>query len=131
MITIDNTQFPIVFVRYGSVNEEDLSDFLLRLEPVYQRGHLAIIADATQASISDATAERRRILAEGLKKIVDKYPNHVISEAVILSNPLVRGILTAVNWVRDPKSFPHKAFKNEAEAVAWTKEQIRAARQLS
>lgn len=44
-----------------------------------------------------------------------------------MSNPLARGILTAVNWVRDPNSFPHKAFKNEVEAVAWTHAQLHLA----
>ena len=80
-----------------------------------------VIVDLSQmTSVPNATV--RRIIAEGENRTAALETSYNKGNAIVISNPLVRGGMTAVYWVSSPK-FPWRFFGTAAEAEHWVMQQ--------
>jgi hypothetical protein len=52
---------------------------------------------------------------------------HSVGVALVIPSPMIRGVLKAILWI-EPMPQPHKLCAGEAEAVAWLKERLAAAK---
>ena len=73
--------------------------------------------------IMSATALQRRIFSEHL----ERFEHHDIAynrgSALIVPNAMIRGIVTAVFWLKKPR-FPNECFPTREEAVTWALERL-------
>lgn len=70
------------------------------------------------ANLGGATARQRRILGDHLERFEPHDLAWNQGSAIIVPNAVLRGIVTAVFWLKSPR-FPHESFRTKAEAVAW------------
>lgn len=100
----------------GSFSEDDVRGFLEHLRAAAgQAGAGSLILDITHDVPMPTPVQRKKIT-----DIISKAPNLnlVAGHALVVSSPLARGALTAINWVVRPK-FDEKIFGNPGDAVAW------------
>jgi hypothetical protein len=100
----------------GTFTEEDVHGFLAHLR--YAAAHAAkgsLILDITHDVPMPTPVQRKKIT-----DIISHAPNLdlVAGHALVVSSPVARGALTAINWVVRPK-FDEKIFGNPPAAVAW------------
>jgi hypothetical protein len=85
-------------------------------------GHLAIgvpyvlLFDLTRAGMPNAVQRRR--LANHVRDHSMAIRRSVRGLGVLLTSPVVRGMVTAIFWVAPPP-VPYRLFSTRAEAVAW------------
>jgi hypothetical protein len=64
------------------------------------------------------TAKQRKTMGDHLAR----FEHHDIAfnrgSAIVVPNPFVRGVVTAVFWLRPPR-FPHQSFATRDEAIRW------------
>jgi len=83
----------------------------------------AWIVDARR--VREATARQRQILAQHLKRFEPLDTTWNVGTGFVVDNPLVRGFLTAVFWLSQPK-FHHAEFGELEEAQAWCRARLEA-----
>jgi hypothetical protein len=128
-IVVDFDPFPIVLTQLPARIEADAAramyDLLeegLRARP----GPFLSIVDTTRVeALPDAVT--RRILAEqGSPWLRDRIRDHGLGSVLVVSNPLVRAGLTAINWIRTSLSEDGVA-ADLREAAAWARPRLEAA----
>ena len=107
----------------SEVADSALSDFqqeLQRVSPDLDTPH-AWIADF--AGILSTTAVQRKMFASHQQKVeaVDRF--HKAGAAIFISNAVVRGAVTAVDWLKPPV-YPYRFVSTREEALLWTAEQL-------
>jgi hypothetical protein len=80
------------------------------------------------AGITSATAKQRRLFSEHLKRFERHDVTYNQGSALIVPNSFVRGIVTAVFWLKQPR-FPNECFPTRPEAIAWAAERLARANQ--
>jgi hypothetical protein len=84
-----------------------------------------LIFDLSHAAIPDAV--QRQKLAAHLRDNDKEIRRWVRGLGVILTRPLVRGIVTAIFWV-SPPPIPSKIFSTQSEAAEWAQSLVDGAR---
>lgn len=118
-IEVDESRWPLVVIRWpsGSVTDDDVEEFLRLSKTHLLRGQrFASLHDGVRASGLDS--KQRRRMSEHVndsRRLLERW--HVAA-AIVSPSALVRGIVTAVNWV-SPPPFPQRQFATRAEAEAW------------
>lgn len=103
----------------GEFSDQDVEGFLSHLRDVVEhRVPGQLILDITH-DVGMPTAVQRKQIAE----IIGRATNLQLvgGHAVVVNSAVVRGTLTAINWVVRP-SFEEKVFGNPRDAVAWLAE---------
>jgi hypothetical protein len=77
------------------------------------------------AGILQATANQRRLFSEHLKRFEPHDLAYNQGSALLVPNTFVRGIVTAVFWLKPP-SFPNECFATIEDARAWAERQLLA-----
>jgi hypothetical protein len=98
--SIDESRWPLVVVAMPrqSMSDVELVKFLDRLSQFCERGEqYVLIVDVRPAPPLAPT--QRRIVAERLDQLAEKYPNTMRGVAVVLSNTVQRGILKVLTWL--------------------------------
>jgi hypothetical protein len=75
------------------------------------------------ASLMEATARQRKLFSEHLQRFEPHDVAYNQGSALIVPNAFVRGIVTAVFWLKRPR-FPNECFSTRAEAIAWAEQQL-------
>ena len=75
------------------------------------------------AGIVQATAGQRRLFGEHLKRFESHDVAFNQGSALLVPNPFVRGILTAVFWLNPPR-FPNECFGTLVEAREWAEQRL-------
>lgn len=123
---VDDSKFPLVFVVYpASVLPGALESFEKDLRAVYQRGPLAVIVDVSAVNPTTVSALDRKELASRMDSVTRDFPNTIISEAVVFSSTIIRGMYMAYNWVKQDKSYPSKSFSSVEQARVWSLQMIK------
>ena len=72
------------------------------------------------------SASQRRRLAEFEARFEEHDRRYGVGVALVSSNAVVRGLITAVFWLKPPV-YPHRFFSDGEDAMVWLKEQLDAA----
>jgi hypothetical protein len=122
---IDTSAFPLVHITYPSHAElHQIDEFVEALGVIHQRGRMSVLVDINPLDSSKATPVHRKRLAEGLDALTRKNPGIVISEAVVTSSAILRGVFTAYSWLKTDRSYPSKCLHDVATALAWTEARL-------
>lgn len=116
-ILTDLQALPLITVTFTGepVSDADLREFVAGQRELLSRGtRLFSVTDATHAKALPAS--QRKILADWLQESEEATKSLVMGMAIVVSNPLVRGALTAVFWLRKP-AVPTRLFATLPEAL--------------
>ena len=69
------------------------------------------------------TALQRKRLAEDAKRNEARLARHMVASAVVVGSPLMKAIVTAVNWLAPPP-YPVQVFTDVAPAEVWVRERL-------
>jgi hypothetical protein len=75
-----------------------------------------VIHDARRAA--RPTPKQRALAAEQQKRDTDVIRKYLRGVALVVSNPVIAGVVTAINWIA-PVPYPQKAFSTVTDAEAW------------
>ena len=121
-IRIDDSQFPLVVTEWpeGAVTDPELEEWLAASVALWERGPQLALHVGMRAT--GLTSVQRKRMGEFSKLHARRLAEVVIATAIVSDSPLVRGIVTAINWVAPPP-FPQRTFARRTEATQWLHEQ--------
>jgi hypothetical protein len=116
-IEVDRSRFPLVVLRHGRrYTDADFHAVTVHLNELLRRGPFGLITD-TRGSPMPSPLQRRTI--------IQFYADHdreiranLLATAVVGDSTLVRGVLTALQWIR-PAPHPVQIFASMVDAEAW------------
>lgn len=124
MIEVDETRWPLVVIRWpeGKITDADVAEFLET-----SRGHLAraerfaSLHDGVRASGLDG--KQRKQMGDHITSNRARLERWHAAAAIVAPSPVIRGIITAVNWLAPPP-FPQRSFASAVEAERWLREML-------
>jgi len=116
---------PLIWIQFaGPVSEREFDVYLETLTRYVTRESTTLfIYDALQASVPSATQRQKQ--AAWLERYDAALRRNSGGSAFVISNPLIRGALTAIFWIR-PTPAPYIVVATRAEAERWARGQLRA-----
>jgi hypothetical protein len=122
-IRIDLFPLVLTFLR-GKVSDTDLDPFFLGFEEVYARkSPFVVISDLREVTAVPEAPTRRRI-AEWSKAQEARTIQYHLGTVMIVRSAVVRGALTAINWLTRPIT-PQLVYTDPREGAAWCLETLR------
>ena len=117
-VHIDESLWPTVVVTFrGSHTDADFDGFLAHLTRIAERdGVKAVVFDARLST--EVSAAQRSRMARWIMNDMKKGRGRCEALAFVFSSALVRGMLTAVQWVT-PIKIPYNVFAGVNEAKTW------------
>ena len=121
---LDLSEWPLViFHAPASMTNEEMQTVMDAVHEIYQHGEsFGFLLDLRKYTKADP--EQRKIMTDSLARNEEFGKKYCVGAAMIFSSPVVRGILTALHWVRPPV-YPQKVFKEEPDARAWVTAKLR------
>ena len=118
---------PLIWIRFtGATTEPEFDAYLETITRYVTRGTpILFIYDALEADAPTATQRQKQ--AAWLERQDAVLRRNSKGTAFVIGNPLVRGALTAIFWVR-PTPVPHIVVGTRAEAERWGRAQLDGAR---
>jgi hypothetical protein len=116
---IDATRAPVYGINFPrEATDEDVILFCRVREEwgAVAKYRVAWVVDL--AGIIKATATQRRLFSEHLGRFEPHDIAYNQGSALVAPNAVVRGVVTAVFWLRAP-CFPTECFSTHEEALAW------------
>ena len=119
--------FPVVMldVRDGATIGELRTMFdVLRTAGLRGKPHVTMTDSSTVRSMPDATV--RRFVAEQQAEVETLYGHLVIGSAVVVGSSVVRGALTAINWIkptRVPQVFTTTRMDALVQCISWLEQE--------
>jgi len=106
-----------------SFTDADLITFLGALEALVgaQRGPFAWVVMAD--SMLSTSARQRKLFAEAEARMQAQDRLHCAGTAIVLTSPIVRGVVTAIYWLTPPV-YPYALCATEAEARVWAQQKL-------
>lgn len=121
---IDSSNAPIYEVRFPvKASDDDVRSFAEARESWMRRANYSVSWVVDLTNLSSVPASQRRMFAEHLTRFEPHDVAHNRGSAIVVPNAFLRGIVTAVFWISNPK-FPHKAFEVVEDARAWARERL-------
>lgn len=122
-ITIDESRFPLVMVKYrGAVTDAEFDSYLSTITAFIERGRrFGAVLDTRHASAASATQRRRQ--AMWLREHQAELPALCLGCAFVVTSPIMRGALTAIFWIQ-PLAFPYVICAGLHDAVSWVEERV-------
>lgn len=124
VVEIDDSRWPRVYLKWpaGALSSAEFERVVLQLSSYARRGQPYVtILDARVAA--RPTPLQRSFAAERQRLDADYSRRWLRGSAIIVSNPLLVGVVTAINWVFPPP-YPQKIFASPAAAEAWADGQL-------
>ena len=117
----DGSEFPLVRLTCPSrPNPADLAAYYRVYDEIWPRGPHVLLVDIRRLNPLFAGAAPRRAL---MKEVAQRQPlvgKLLVAEARMVSGTVVRGIVTAFEWLRpSPRTAPLYTCENEVEAFHW------------
>lgn len=124
-IEVDTRYLPIIVIRYydAFVGKDFLAMTERLVDAAAPRRWLGMLHDTTALTRVVDAAERKHI-REGIARASGIMDEKGIS-AVVISNPIVRGAMTAAKWFASSR-FEEKIFGTEAAGIDWLIERLRS-----
>ncbi|MEL6547020.1 MAG: STAS/SEC14 domain-containing protein [Myxococcota bacterium] len=121
----DLSALPIVFVRYPKEASleaiEQAFEFYVELSQKHRR--VAYLFDLRDFNPVTASAKLRRAFADHYEANRSVIEPATVAEALVHSSTLVRGIVTAVNWLT-VRAYPQRQFTDMDKARDWLLDQL-------
>jgi hypothetical protein len=93
----------VVFTIHGDMSLDDIDAMFESWRTVFARKERFVsLSDARGAKSMPSAKERARV-AEGIRSIESLSVRYSLGNATIVSSPLIRGALTAIEWIQKPK----------------------------
>ncbi len=117
----DGSAFPLVRLLYPSnALPADMTRFYRHYDEIWPRGPHVLLVDLRRLNPLFGGDGARRAL---MKEVAARQPlvgKRLVAEARMVSGPVVRGIVTAFEWLRPtPRTAPLYICENEVEAIHW------------
>ena len=125
-LIFEESAWPLVYVRYPSngLNDQGLEVFLERvMSYLRRRDRFACLIDCRGMTIAHTANQRRRIAEWLAEPELQRLSPHAIAIAVLFRSALIRGALTAVNWIKPPPA-PVKAVGSVADSAPWLRQRF-------
>jgi hypothetical protein len=125
MMTVDESQFPVVYVRFdGTPTEDDVEGYIALLQRHFSAEHrFAILLETASMGVPAVRLVKR--IAVWLKENDDAFGRHVVCLGFVTSSAAMRGAIRFVNSLAPPAS-PQQAFGDLESARNWIGEQLAA-----
>jgi hypothetical protein len=127
-IDLDLTAWPIVITRPrgGVLLDQELTDYLerFRAEIGKRNGRYVSVVDLRESPT--LTPVQRRTISSGMDTD-SASQRHCVGAALIFESAMMRGLLTAILWLRQPK-YELKVFADVETAKIWAVECLKRAR---
>jgi hypothetical protein len=121
---IDQSRAPLYELTFPSeTSDQELTQMCVARERWAQRANYRVAWVVNLSGIVQATAGQRRLFSEHLKRFEPHDLAYNQGSALWVPNTFVRGIVTAVFWLKPP-SFPNQCFGSIEEARAWAEEKL-------
>jgi hypothetical protein len=121
---IDASRAPLYELTFPSdTTDQALLAFCEARERWAERAKFKVAWVVNLAGITSATARQRSLFSEHLKRFEHHDIAYNQGSALIVPNAFVRGIVTAVFWLKQPR-FPNECFSTRGEAIAWAAERL-------
>lgn len=121
-LIFDEAAWPLLYVRFPSkpLSDQGFEHFIAHYTAMVERRvPFATILDSRGLSTA-ITAQQRKRLTEWFDVTGDLAGEHHFGIAVLISNPIIRGALKAVTWVK-PIPVPINPFGSIADAAPWVR----------
>jgi hypothetical protein len=116
---IDAARAPLYGITFpAAATDEELQLFCQAREDWARVAKYRVAWVVDLAGLIKATATQRRIFGEHLKRFEPHDVAYNQGSALIVPNPFVRGVVTAVFWLKAPR-FPSECFSTREAALAW------------
>lgn len=126
-ITIDSSDPPLLRIRYdGAFSDGELHAYLTRLDEVVRTAGKKVALIDLRAAVG-APASQRRAQADWIRSHEHRLKRDVLAAAFVTENALIRGVVTAVFWIR-PLPLPTTIVADMNSAKAWIEPYLRTAR---
>jgi hypothetical protein len=123
---IDQSRAPLYELTFPSqTTDQVLTEMCAARERWAQRANYRVAWVVNLAGITQATAGQRRLFSEHLKRFEPHDLAFNQGSALMVPNTFVRGIVTAVFWLKPPR-FPNECFGTLEEARAWAEQRLQA-----
>lgn len=123
---IDQSRAPIYVLTFPSqATDAEVMAMCTARERWAQRAMYRVAWVVDLSGVLSATAQQRSLFSEHLKRFEAHDRAYNQGSALIVPNSFVRGIVTAVFWLKPP-SFPNQCFPDAAQAYAWAQKQLLA-----
>jgi hypothetical protein len=124
-VEFDEEQFPLVVVTpIGPLDFSTFEVYLAQLDAWLVRGQrFAMVLDTRRSAPLPAVLRRRH--AEWMAARKAALERWCAGGAIAITDPLIRGTLTAILWVQ-PLPFRHQVVKTREEGEEWCRTQLAA-----
>ena len=114
----------MVFPRFG--NHESIDTNFENMMRVSASEPIIVIGDSRALEVGTVTPKLRKHFFDRVNEFSELRGHHMMGEAALLANWAMKHFYQAYLWMKSDRGYPTKAFDNEAEAVAWCYQMIRA-----
>lgn len=125
-LEIDEKRWPKVYVVWPDklLSEEEFRKGVTALSDFTRRGQpFVVLHDGRKAA--RPTATQRSFAAARQKADADYSRRFLKGSAMVVSSPVIAGVVTAINWVFPPP-YPQKIFSSMDEAEEWIEDQLKS-----
>jgi hypothetical protein len=125
-LRFEESAWPLLYVGYPSngLTNEGLEVLLDRMMSYLRRRQkFAALVDCRGMTMAHTAHQRRRIAEWFAEPELERLAPHAIAIVVLFRSAVIRGALTAVNWIKPPPA-PVKAFRSVADSAPWVRERL-------
>lgn len=125
-ILVEERHWPLVLVAWPEhrVTDADLEEYLEASKRQLNRGRHVVLHLTDGAS--GLGARHRRIMAQHIRQHTEQLRENVLGGAIVLRNPVLRGMIIATNWLAPPVS-PQRIFATREAAEVWLEQRLQEA----
>ncbi len=127
-IKLDGSKFPLVRITLPpNPTEEDTVEVYRAYDTLLARGRHVLLVDLRKLNPLFGHARARQVTLREVEARTHVFDKMLIAEARVVSGSVVRGIVTAFEWMRRrPRSFPLEVMEDEKAALRWLNEHLAA-----
>lgn len=127
-ILVDISRPPFCIIRHPTEYKPESFEELFRnlREQLDPQLRYAVLVDLRHAQPSMGGSANREAASEAILKNVEFLRDMTVCEARLVSRPMVRGILTVLDWIT-PRPWPVRNFGNATVAEDWVRARMAAA----
>lgn len=103
-IEVDTSAWPVVFITpRGAASDAQYLEMFRTIEGLWKREEKFLtITDTRFTSVGDA--RQRQLIGDWVKKNDELASKYSLGSIIILASALVRGAMTAINWIAQPRN---------------------------
>ena len=102
-IEVDISSWPVVVVTpHGEASDAQYMEMFRTIEGLWKRQEKFLTITDTRFS-SVGSARQRQLIGDWMKKHEESTNKYSLGSIIIISSALVRGAMTAINWIAQPR----------------------------